>query len=96
MLSKGCVISVADSSVSADFEREAIILNSNTGLYYGLENVGARVWSLLQKPITVLELIETVASEYEVETERCENDLNILLEEFVAEGLVEVKKKSVT
>jgi hypothetical protein len=60
-------------------------------MYYGLDAVGARVWSLIQQPRTVQSVREALLSEYDVEPDRCERDLLALLNQFLAEGLIEVR-----
>ncbi|MGC1203219.1 MAG: PqqD family peptide modification chaperone, partial [Candidatus Acidiferrales bacterium] len=70
---------------------EASILNLKNTVYYGLDPVGARVWTLLQQPRSVEQLRDTLLEDYEVESARCENDLLSLLEKMRAEGLIEVR-----
>lgn len=70
---------------------EAAILNVKTGVYYGLNPVGVRVWKLIQQPHRVDEIRETLLGEYDVDPRRCEADLLELLEKFLAAGLIEVK-----
>ena len=36
--------------VSCDLAGEAAILNIKSGVYYGLDPVGARIWNLMQEP----------------------------------------------
>src|ERR1700730_14483347 len=58
------VVSLADHSrveavpdqVSCDLAGEAVILNLKNGIYFGLDPVGARIWSLIQKPTTFADL----------------------------------------
>jgi|SRR5215217_95141 len=82
--------------VSTDLGGEVAILNLKKGAYYGLEDVGARIWSLLQEPITVGEIRNILVSEYEVEPDRCERDLIALLQRLADEELVEVRDEHVT
>lgn len=84
----------AKDQVSCDLAGEAAILNLESGVYYGLDAVGARVWHLLQEPRTVQDVRETLLMEYEVERDRCERDLLALLQELVAAGLIEVRDES--
>lgn len=84
----------AKDQVSCDLAGEAAILNLESGVYYGLDAVGARVWHLLQEPRTVQDIRETLLMEYEVERDRCERDLLALLQELVAAGLIEVRDES--
>jgi hypothetical protein len=63
-------------------------------VYYGLDAVGARIWSLIQEPRTVNEIRDILLEEYEVEPERCERDLLALLQKLADEGLIEVKDEA--
>jgi hypothetical protein len=90
MISTSSVIVAAQDQVSSDLGKEAVILNLKNGVYYGLDAVGTRVWSLIQEPRAVHEIRDVLLNEYEVEPERCEGDLLALLEELAAENLVEV------
>jgi Coenzyme PQQ synthesis protein D (PqqD) len=69
---------------------EAVILNLQNGMYYGLDPVGTRIWSLIQEPRTVHEVCAGMLQEYDVEPARCEQELLLLLQELAANGLVEV------
>lgn len=81
----------AKNQVSCDLAGEAVILHLNSGTYYGLNAVGARIWSLVQAPMTVNDLRDALLQEYDVGPERCERELLTLLEELAAQGLIEVK-----
>jgi hypothetical protein len=76
--------------VSCDLAGEAAILNLKNSVYYGLDTVGARVWTLVQEPITVGAVRDAMVREYDVEPERCERDLIDLLEKLAAEGLIAI------
>jgi hypothetical protein len=88
------VVVVARDQVSCDLAGEAAILNVKNGLYYGLDPVGARIWDLMQEPREVDDIQSMIASEYDVEPERCAQDLADLLQKLLAEGLIEVKNGS--
>ena len=81
----------AKDQVSSDLGGEVAILDLKAGVYYGLDAVGARIWSLIQKPRTVNEIRDILLEEYEVEPERCERDLLALLQRLADEGIIEVE-----
>ena len=81
----------AKDQVSSDLGGEVAILDLKAGVYYGLDAVGARIWSLIQEPRTVNEIRDILLEEYEVEPERCERDLLVLLQRLADEGIIEVK-----
>jgi hypothetical protein len=81
----------AGELLSSAFGEEFIILNLKDGIYYGLDHVGARVWTLIKKPMTVGAVRDTLVAEYDVEPAQCERDLVALLEDLVAKGLVQLE-----
>ncbi|MDO9045565.1 MAG: PqqD family protein [Methanobacteriaceae archaeon] len=84
------VISVTKEAVHCDLEDEVVILGLKDGVYYGLNPVGAFIWNLIQKPITVKEIKKAILNEYDVEEEVCENDLIELLGNLRDKNLIEV------
>ena len=88
-LSAGSRVVASREQVSCDLGGEAAILNLKNSVYYGLDPVGARVWTLLQQPKSVKELCDAIVQEFEVTPEQCESDLFALLDQLMVEGLVE-------
>jgi len=86
------IVSATREQVSCALGDEAAILNMKNTVYYGLNPVGARIWSLLQQPRSIRELRDALVEEYEVEAGRCESDLLELLEKMKSEGLIEVRR----
>jgi hypothetical protein len=89
-LSLQTMVIVSSQQVSCPLGDEAAILNLKNSVYYGMNPVGATVWSLLKQAKTVAEIRDAIIEEYEVEEKRCEQDLFTLLEEMRCEGLIEV------
>ena len=84
------VISVTKEAVHCDLEDEVVILGLKDGVYYGLNPVGAFIWNLIQKPITIKEIKEAILNEYDVEEEVCEKDLIELLSHLEEKNLIEI------
>ena len=68
---------------------ETVILNLESGTYYGLDPVGARMWQLLGEGKSLGEVCEIMLEEYDVARERLEADLLKLAEELANNGLVD-------
>lgn len=79
-----------NQQVAADMMGEAVILNINSGIYFGLNPVGTRVWELVQQPISMQAIQQIIMDEYDVDPERVEQDVQRLLGKLVDAGLVEV------
>jgi coenzyme PQQ synthesis protein D (PqqD) len=90
-ISPGSIIVASKEQVSCDLDGEAAILNLKDGVYYGLDEVGAAVWKLVQVPRTVGEVRNALMDEYEVDQAQCEQDLLTLLSELAAVRLVEIR-----
>ena len=76
--------------VYADLAGELAILDSKTGIYYGLDPVGARIWSLILEYKTVAEIRAILLEEYEVDPPQLEGDMAHLLGDLFAKGLIEI------
>ena len=85
--SDSCVV-VSDDQVSTSLGEETVILGMGDGAYYGLDAVGARVWSLLATPRRVSEVVRAVVVEFDVTPEQCERDVLALLEDLSDRRLV--------
>jgi coenzyme PQQ synthesis protein D (PqqD) len=78
------------NQVSSSLGDEAVILELTQGVYYGLNEVGARIWELLQQPRRVGEIRDLILDEYEVAPQTATRDLLALLAELAERGLIEV------
>jgi hypothetical protein len=81
-------IEISGDVVSRELEGEAVILNLESGTYFGLDVVGTRIWSLLQEDGSLRRAFEEVLQEYEVAPEKLEGDILRLVEELRSKGLV--------
>lgn len=75
--------------VSAVLEGETIVLSMRDGVYYGVDQVGSRIWSLCASPTTLGAVHRTLLDEYEVESDVAWRDLVALVEELLHVGLLE-------
>jgi hypothetical protein len=85
------IVVASPDQVASDLAGETVLLGMKTARYYGLADVGARIWALLQNPVSVSSISETIAREYDVAPERCQADVVRFLEELADNGLIEVR-----
>ena len=83
-------VKICDDVVSRDLEGEAVILNLETGTYFGLNEVGTRIWTLIQEHESLSRVFEAIRQEYEVSPEALEGDLLRIIDELRRKGLVNV------
>lgn len=94
-ISQSSTVVAVKEQVSSELEGESVILNLKSGTYYGLNNVGARIWNLIQEPKQVSEVREAILEEYEVEPEHCDRDILELLQQLANVELIEVRDEAV-
>ena len=90
-LSMHARVSRTSAQASCDLGGEAVLLNLESGQYYGLDPVGARIWELLRSPHSVQSLHAAILEEYEVDSETCLRDLSSIVAALNRAGLVEVQ-----
>ncbi len=85
-------VNISDSVLFQEIEGECVLLNMASEQYFGLDDVGTRVWQLLVEdgnPVNALERLRTV---YDVDEATLRTDLAKLLEQLSAEGLVTLER----
>jgi hypothetical protein len=81
-------VTIPDSVLFRDLDGEAVLLETVTGRYYGLNEVGTRMWSLLQVHGEIEAVCRTLVAEYDASEERLREDLLRFVDTLAASGLV--------
>jgi hypothetical protein len=71
-------------------DQETVLLNSKTGKYFGLDEIGTTFWKLLSKNIPPREAYEMMLDEYEVAPSELEKDILELVGQLEKHGLLEI------
>src|SRR5215831_13797888 len=87
-------IAVDDSVVFRELDGETVLLHLETGQYFGLDEIGTRVWMLLRDRQTLNAIAETMLAEYEVAPEQLRTDLLALVSDLSAHGLIQRTRAS--
>jgi hypothetical protein len=80
-------LTVPDDVLYRQLGDEAVLLNLKTGMYFGLDPVGTRIWQLIVEHGALTRVLETMLMEYDVERPLLEKDLLDLAELLCARGL---------
>lgn len=67
---------------------EAVILDSNSNHYYGLNKSGTRMWQAAAEADTLAAALDRLAGVYSVERERLQTGLLGLISDLVSKGLM--------
>jgi hypothetical protein len=79
---------VHPSVIARELSGETVLLNLESGVYYGLDPVGTRVWQLLMQGRTIADVCETMIDEYEVAPDVLRGDVVRLVGELRERGIV--------
>ena len=89
------VVVATGEQVSGDLpDGEVVILNLKDSVYYGLNEVGGRIWEMIQEPTPVGEVVDALLNEYAVDRERCTQEVVDLVTALADKGLVELKHEA--
>jgi Coenzyme PQQ synthesis protein D (PqqD) len=85
------------ASVPADvllqeLQGESVLLNLESGVYFGLNEVGTRMWAVLTTTGSLQAAYDALLPEYEIEAEQLERDFRGLVEKLVENGLVKIRE----
>ena len=76
------------SVICRELSGETVLLNLESGVYYGLDTVGTRVWQLLMQGRTIDAICETMIDEYDVARDVLRDDVLRLVGELRERGIV--------
>lgn len=77
-----------ESVLARELEGESVLLNLDNESYYGLDDVGTRMWQVLVAEGSVVAACEMLQAEYDVEPERLREDMLELIGQLRANGLL--------
>ncbi|HEX8840822.1 MAG TPA: PqqD family protein [Sphingomicrobium sp.] len=75
--------------MEADIGNELVALDPEAGNCFGFNEVATSVWRSLEQPKTFDELRDELLREYDVGSEQCSRELQMLLEDLISRRLVE-------
>lgn len=76
--------------IFSDMDDETVMMSIEKGEYYGVNPVGRRIWELLETPVTVSSMCDTLCNEYNVETGQCNKDALAFLAQLLQKDVIRV------
>lgn len=83
-------VRMAPNVSTSELHGELVLLNFASESYYGLDAVGARMVAVLTAEPSVERAVQVLLQEFDVEEARLRADVDKLVAELVAGGLVEL------
>lgn len=82
------VVARSPDQISGDVDGKVVLLSIENGEYYNMNEVGSRIWQLLEQPMTVTTLVERLVAEYEVEHATCVAEVGVFLAKLQQDKLL--------
>ena len=83
-------VRVPDDVLVSRLQEESVILNLDSERYFGLDDIGTRMLSVLSTSESIEAAYESLLGEYDVEGQVLRQDLLALVENLLEKGIVEV------
>ena len=71
-------------------DNEIIMMNIETGKYFGVDDIGGRIWELIENPMTFEALCNTLQAEYEVDEQTCIADTKEFLDTLIEKKIIAI------
>ncbi|MEO1124402.1 MAG: PqqD family peptide modification chaperone [Cyanobacteria bacterium J06639_16] len=94
-ISKQSVATVKKGLLASDLVGKTIVLDINSGCYFGLHTIASNIWNLPETPRSDQAIQNSLIAGHPIAPEQCERDTLTLWKELQGEGLVEVKDEAV-
>ena len=88
MLSINTTLERNSEMIHANIDNETILMSLTNGEYYGINNIGSKIWELLENSMSIGELIENLTTIYDITKEQCETDIVCFLTDMQEKEII--------
>jgi len=81
-------IEISSEVLTQEVGGETVILDLKTESYFSLDEVGTRIWQLLQEQEDIQTITATMLDEYDVKEKQLEKDIQTLLTQLNKAGII--------
>lgn len=80
---------IPDNVLFQEVDGEAVLLSLDEGCYYGLDELGTRIWKLIDQDLDRAQVVAAIVEEYDVEPDQARRDLDAFLSDLEQSGLIQ-------
>ncbi len=85
-------VEISTDVLSQEVDGETVLLDLNSETYFGLDQVGTRIWQLLQEVGELPAVYDIMLDEYDVDGKKLQEDLDALITKLDEVGLISVSE----
>jgi hypothetical protein len=86
-------VRVPQAVLVSGLQQESVLLNLDSERYFGLDDVGTRMFSVLSSSDSIEAAFQLLVEEYEVDPDTLKADLLFLADDLIQQGLLEVSNE---
>jgi hypothetical protein len=83
-------LSITPDTLINVIDGESVILNMKSESYYGLDQIGTRMWTLLTTSDSIQTAYQQLLTEYDVSADVLRKDLNDFIDKLMTKGLLKI------
>jgi hypothetical protein len=84
-------VKISDSVLSQQINNECVLLDMDSEQYFGLDDVGARMWQVLSEDGDTEKALATLLAEFDTDEKTLRQDLIKLITELGNEKLISIE-----
>ena len=73
---------------SREFDGETVMMDEKLENYFGLDEIGTRIWQLLEQKRTIEQLCQQLVREYNVDFDQCHADIEPFLRQLIDDNML--------
>ena len=81
-------VEISDGVIWRDLGGDVVILNVETGVYFGLDGSGGQIWRELVEHGSLEKTFESLKRQFDIKPDELRHDLDDLVDQLVKKGLV--------
>jgi hypothetical protein len=87
---------LSSNVVTQEINGETVLLDLASEYYFGLDEIGTRVWQLLAEKKNLRSVVSTLLSEFDVAEATLLADIDKLMQDITKQGLVSLQSSATT
>ena len=84
------VVCQARDLVTSDIDGEIVMMSVENGKYYGMDTIGTDIWQMMENPVKISDLIDTLVEKYDVDKSTCKSDVLLFLKDLNEDGIIRI------
>ena len=77
-----------EDALGASVDNEFVMMSPRNGRYFGLNEVGSTIWTILESPVSPQQITQELSRRYDVSADQCADDVAEFLQLLGERGLV--------